>query len=227
VTAAQSPSGSQTLARGLRALEYVAQTPDGLSILEIAERLGVHRSIASRLLATLSEFNLVVRGADGRYHVGVGVAALSSAVHTTLRVTAEPIMRELADRLGATISLLVAEGDEAVALSVVSPQSSTYHLAFRTGARHPIDRAAGGIALLAAQPPRPGESPRVTQARERGYATTVGEVEPDAHGIAVPLPPTPGVPTACLNLITHRAEIAANAAPELIAAAAHLAAALR
>lgn len=226
MSARQSSPGSQTLARGLRALEHIAQTPDGASIVEVAEHLGVHRSIASRLLSTLAEFNLVVRGADGRYRVGAGVAALSPAVYTTLRVTAEPIMRELADRLGASISLLVAEGDEAVGLSVVSPDRSTYHLAFRAGARHSIDRAAGGIALLAAAPSRPGESPRVTEARDRGYATSVGEVEPGAYGVAVPLPHTPGMPTACLNLITHREEIAADAAPQLIAAATRLADAL-
>jgi DNA-binding IclR family transcriptional regulator len=218
--------GAQTLARGLRALHLVAVAPDGVTIQDIAEQLGVHRSIASRLLATLAEFKFVVRSADGRYRVGSGIAALASGIHTTLRVAAEPILRELAEQLGATITLLVAEGDEAVALSVVSPARSPYHLAFSTGGRHPIGRAAGGVALLAATPRSPGEEPRVTEARERGWAETIGEVEPGAYGVAVPLPPVSGVPVACLNLITHRAEIAAQAAPALIDAAKRLSAAL-
>ncbi|UDY23672.1 IclR family transcriptional regulator [Nocardioides sp. Kera G14] len=222
----RSVPGTQTLARGLSSLELVAQAPDGVAIQDIADQLGVHRSIASRLLATLADFKLVVRGADGRYRVGSGLAALASGIHTTLRVAAEPILRELAERLGATVTLLVAEGDEAVGLSVVSPARSQYHLAFQTGGRHPLGVAAGGVALLAGMPPRPGESARVAEAREQGYAQTFGEVEPGAYGVAVALPQIAGVPAACLNLITHRAEIAAEAPAALIDAAKRLAASL-
>ena len=219
--------GSQTLARGLHALQLVANAPDGVAIGEIADQLGVHRSIASRLLATLASFKMVTRGGDGHYRVGSGLAALASGIHTTLRVTAEPILRELAEKLGATVTLLVAEGDEAVALAVVAPASSQYHLAFTTGGRHPIDRAAGGVALLAAMPPAPAEELRVREARERGWSQTLGEVEPGAYGVAVPIPSVPGVPVACLNLITHRPEIADQAPPALLDAAARLADALR
>ena len=219
--------GTQTLARGLRALELVAVAPDGLTVQELADQLGLHRSIASRLLATLAEFKLVIRGGDGRYRVGSGLAALASGIHSTIRVTAEPVLRQLAEQLGATITLLVAEGDEAVALSVVTPAQTPYHLIFRTGGRHPIDRAAGGVALLAAMPARPGEAARVTQAREHGYAESFGEVEPGAYGVAVPLPLAPGMPAACINLITHRQELAARAAPALITAANRLADCLR
>ena len=37
---------SQTLSRGIRALEILADTPDGLTTAEIADALDVHRSIA-------------------------------------------------------------------------------------------------------------------------------------------------------------------------------------
>jgi DNA-binding IclR family transcriptional regulator len=226
MTDARPAAGSQTLARGLRALELVATARDGMTIQEIAGQLDVHRSIASRLLSTLADFKLVIRGGDGRYRVGTGLAALASGIHAPLRVAAEPIMRELAERLGATITLLVAEGDEAVALSVVSPAHAQYHLAFNAVGRHPIGRAAGGVALRAAMPPAAGEEPRVTEARARGYALTFGEVEPGAYGVAVPLPQVAGIPPVCLNLITHREEIAAEAPPALLEAAARLAAEL-
>jgi len=218
--------GSQTLARGLRALESVATARDGLTVQEVAVSLDVHRSIASRLLATLADFRLVLRGPDGRYRTGAGLAALAAGIHATLRESAEPEMRTLAAELGATISLLVVEGGEAAALSVVEPPGASYVLSFRTGARHPLGRGSAGVALLAAQPPAPGESAAVTGARERGFASTFGEVEPGAYGVAVPLPSVPGVPAACLNLITYREDIAAGAAPALMAAARRLHAAL-
>lgn len=219
-------SGSQTLARGLRALELVSGAPDGLSIQEIAVELDVHRSIASRLLATLADFRLVSRGQDNRYRPGAGLAALATGIHLTLREEADPVLREVAAELNATVALLVVEGAEAVALSVVEPPRASYLISFRTGGHHPLGRGSAGVALLAAQPARPGEAAAVREARDRGYASTFGEVEPGAYGVAVPLPHTPGMPTACLNLITHRADLAEAAPPTLITAAERLHAAL-
>nr|WP_166390747.1 helix-turn-helix domain-containing protein [Nocardioides ochotonae] len=218
--------GAQTLARGLRALELVAVARDGATIQEIAAELDVHRSIASRILSTLADARLVARSADGRYRPGAGLAALATGVHGTLRSIAEPFMRELAGEFGATISLLVTEGEEAVALAVIEPPASGYVLSFRAGARHPLGRGAAGVALLAAAPPAPGEAEKVTTSRARGYAATFGEVEPGAYGVAVPLSLAEGMPTACLNLITYRPEVADSAAPRLMAAAERISAAL-
>ncbi len=214
-----SATGSQTLARGLRALELVAEAPDGVTIQDLAGRLDVHRSIASRLLATLADFRLVVRTQDGRYRTGSGLAALAAGIQGTLRAAAEPVMRELAAELGATISLLVTEGQEAVALAVVEPPGASYVLSFRTGSRHPLGRGSAGVALMAAGPADPHEPAAVSEARARGYASTFGEVEPGAYGVAVPLPSRAGLPAACLNLITHRADVVDTAAPALVAAA--------
>ena len=220
---ARPAPGAQTLARGLRALQLVALAPHGASIAEIADQLEVHRTIASRLLSTLADFKLIVRLPDGRYRVGSGIAALASGVHSTLRVTSDPILRDLAESMGATVTLLIAEGDEAVALAVIAPASSQYHLAFSAGGRHPIRRAAGGVALLAAGPVLPGEDPRVTEARDAGFASTFGEVEPGAYGVAVPIDLPEGFPRACLNLITHRAEIADASIAALQAASRQIA----
>ena len=51
-----SGTGSQTLARGLSALQMVADSPSGLTVQQLADRVGVHRTIAYRLLSTLAEF---------------------------------------------------------------------------------------------------------------------------------------------------------------------------
>ncbi|MER6981394.1 IclR family transcriptional regulator, partial [Streptomyces carpinensis] len=139
----------------------------------------------------------------------------------TLRAAAEPVMHELAAGLGATISLLVVEGSQAVALSVVEPPGASYVLSFKTGSRHPLGRGSAGVALLAAQSPSPGEAANVTEARARGFAATFGEVEPGAYGVAVPIT-VEGLPAACLNLITYRPEIADQAAPALMTAAERL-----
>ena len=96
-----------------------------------------------------------------------------------------PIMRELAEELESTVVLLVREGEEVVGIAVAAPTKGTYHLAFRTGSRHPLGRGSAGICLLSALPARPGERPEVTRARAQGFAVSKGEVEPGAHGLAV------------------------------------------
>ncbi|MER7922330.1 helix-turn-helix domain-containing protein [Streptomyces sp. NPDC096057] len=211
--------GSKTLARGLRALEYVAGSEAGVTVQELAAELQVHRTIAYRVVSTLEDFKLVFKDPEGRYRAGAGLSALAHQVQRGLRETLEPYLRELARELQATVSLLVAEGDEAVAISVVEPPNSRYHLAFRTGSRHPLDRGAAGHALRAAMVPAPAEPEVVTEARRQGYASTWGEVEPGAYGVAIPLRRGLGLPAACVNLITNREDIAERAVPVLLAKA--------
>ena len=92
-------TGSQTLDRGIRALEMVAATPGGMTVQEVADQLGVHRTIAHRLLATLADHHLISRGPDNRFRAGGGLIALAGGLQSTLRDTAMPIRRELAEEL--------------------------------------------------------------------------------------------------------------------------------
>lgn len=218
-------SGSQTLARGLAALQLVAGTPEGLSVLDVAERLGVHRTIAYRMLTTLAEFHLVSRAADGRYRAGSGTVTLAQGYAAGVREAALPVLRRTADDLGATVALIAAEGDEAVAVAVVEPQSVNYHLSYRVGSRNPLGLGAAGVALAAMRPARPDEQEALAEVRRQGYATTFGQVEPGAYGVAVPLR-LPGPAThLCVNLITSREDVARACVPRMLAAANEISAA--
>ncbi|WP_183097345.1 IclR family transcriptional regulator [Nocardioides pelophilus] len=209
--------GSKTLARGLRALELVATTVDGLTVQELAMTLHIHRTIAYRVLATLEDFRLVAKDAEGRYRAGSGLSALAHHVQHGLRDKVEPHLRSLARELQATVALIVVEGREAVAVSVIEPPDSSYHLSFRAGSRHPLDRGSAGRALTAAMPASPDDPDEVKQTRERGYARTHGEVEPGAYGLAFPLKYVPGLPAACINLITYREDLIERALPIMAA----------
>jgi DNA-binding IclR family transcriptional regulator len=214
--------GSQTLARGLTALQAVAATPGGLTVQQVAERIGVHRTIAYRLLATLAQFNLVARNEDGRYRPASGLATLGASFDNNLRQICLPRLRALADQLGTTVSLLVAEGDQQVAVAVIVPTEVSYQLAFHEGSRYPLDRGAAGIALLASMPPRSGERDLVTLTRERGWVITHGEIEPDTYGLAVAVHRLPPSPPTCINLISHRLDVVEHGRDAVIAAAAEL-----
>lgn len=182
-------AGSLTLRRGLRLLRVLAEHPDGLTVSELADLLETHRAGVYRLLAPHLEQRLVVRGEDGRYQLGAGLIELASRVEPRLQEVAGPILQALADELGATTALTVRDGeDDAVVVDVRSPRHADLHITYRPGLRHPVRIAASGIAILAGNPPRPGERAEVTQARARGWARSTGELLPGATGIAAPVP---------------------------------------
>jgi len=207
--------GNQTLARGLRVLLAVADSKEGMSVQQVGDFLGVHRSIAYRLLQTLVDFGLAARSSDGLYIPGARLATLSEAYLPKLRDVAAPVMRSLADRLQSTVSLFVEQGDEAVMVSMVEPTTAAHHLAFRPGMRTPLDRGAAGYAILADGPPMPGEPEAVTQARRVGYAISHAEIEAGQYAVAASIPMEESATRACINLITYREDIVNGAGPEL------------
>jgi len=146
---------SQTLDRGLRVLKLLADTDHGLTVTELAGKLGVNRTVVYRLLATLEQHSLVRRDLGGRARVGLGVLGLAHQVHPLLREAALPALRSLAEDIGATAHLTLVDGSEALAVAVVEPTWTDYHVAYRTGFRHPLDRGAAGRAILAGRGMQP------------------------------------------------------------------------
>lgn len=171
-----SAEGSQTLDRGLRILEEVAHEDraDGLTISELATLLGVGRPVVYRLVATLEDHQMVMRH-EGRVQPWLGMHRLAGAAMPALSRRARPALRRLADAAGATAHLTVVDGSEAVALVVVEPSTTDFHVAYRAGARHSLERGAAGRAILAA---RDGE-PRLV--------STHGDLQAGAHGLALAL----------------------------------------
>jgi DNA-binding IclR family transcriptional regulator len=218
--------GSQTLARGLAALQLVAASRTGLTVQQVADDIGVHRTIAYRLLNTLAQFRMVAKGEDGRYRSGSGLAVLGASFDNNVRQLAVPTLRKLADELGTTVSLLVAEGDQQVAIAVIVPTNVFYQLSFHEGSRYPLERGAAGVALLSSMPPRPGERDLVPQARQQGWIITHGEVEPNTFGLAVPVRRRPPSPPTCINLISHREDVVIDGRDAVIKAADELSAIL-
>ena len=78
---------------------------------------------------------------------------LASAVQPVLRDLAVPVLRALAEAVGCTAHLTVADGEEALALAVVEPSWTDFHVAYRVGSRHPLDQGAAGKAILLGREP--------------------------------------------------------------------------
>ncbi|ANH38720.1 HTH-type transcriptional repressor AllR [Nocardioides dokdonensis FR1436] len=182
---------SQTLDRGLRVLETLATSAGGLTVTELAARLSVNRTVVYRLVSTLEQHTLVRRDARGRLHVGLGVLHLASAVQPVLRDLAGPVLRRLAETVGCTAHLTVAEGAEALAVAVVEPSWTDFHVGYRVGTRHPLAQGAAGRAILLA---RSGRAPAA-------YSVTEGELQTGARGLAAPVRDVEGL-EASVGIVT-------------------------
>jgi DNA-binding IclR family transcriptional regulator len=178
---------SQTLDRGIAVLEYLSEHPGSASVATISEALALDRTVVYRLLNTLAQRRLAMRDSVGRFSIGMGVFRLARHAVPPLMAAAAGELRRLADQVGALSILTVADGDEANCIATAEPPGSAPQLVHRPGFRHPLDRAAAGIAILAGNPPRPGEREAVARARSLGYATSCGEVLAGAMGIAAPI----------------------------------------
>lgn len=188
--------GSQTLSRGIQILETLATAGGPLWIDDVAAHLGVHRSVAYRLIRTLEAHGLVQRTPAGGLSLGLGLAALAAGVEVDLRALAVPVLRSSAETLGLTCFMAMQDGDEAVTLASVEPPRAVAVVAQRPGTRHSLTRGATGRAILSLVQERAGvqslEIPdeltaQIQQVRSRGWAETADEVIPGLHAVAVPM----------------------------------------
>jgi DNA-binding IclR family transcriptional regulator len=66
-------------------------------------------------------------------------------------------------------------------------------------------QGAEGMAILAGNPPAPGERPEVTAGRERGYVISAGEILPGTWGLAAPVPSAAGRSEMSVGVISAQA----------------------
>ncbi|MFD4193910.1 IclR family transcriptional regulator, partial [Amycolatopsis thermoflava] len=180
---------SKTLHNGLQILELLVAHPQGMTLTEIAEGVGVHRTVAHRLVRTLEAHRLCRRDRFKRISLGTGLVRLAEPVEQDLRTLARPVLEELTDLTQATAHLVVREGaDEVRMLMIVEPRQARMHVSFRPGQVDPIDRGSAGLALLSAAPAAEGEREEVALARKRGFAVSYGEIAPSIIGISAVVP---------------------------------------
>ena len=185
---------SQTLSRGLRMLELVVSAGEAPTIADVAAQLGVHRSIAYRIVRTLESHGLLARDSTGRLIGAPGLAVLARGVQQDLQSAALPELTALANELQMSAFVAVWGQEECITLVTVEP-SRGHAVTQRPGTRHPLDRGAPGLAVQAGMDPEElaeltgGVRPRaeVGQTRERGFAVSSNEVLDGVSSVAVPL----------------------------------------
>ncbi len=176
---------------------------------EVAGELGVHKSTAFRLVATLEQRGLVEQTEDrGKYRLGVGLLRLAGATTARLDVVQEarPICRRLAQETGETVNIAVLSESSALYLDQVAGSSALQSHNW-VGQHIPLHATSNGKVLLSGlDDDRLGDvlrrlpsytdatitrKSRLRQELERvradGYAVAVDELEVGLSAVAAPI----------------------------------------
>jgi DNA-binding IclR family transcriptional regulator len=209
----------ETVDRALQMLlAFDGEEQRQLTVAALATTLGVHRSSASRLAATLAQRGFLERvpGSDAfRLGPALGRLGLLSMGGRGLISESREAMERLADRTGEAVVLSVREGDAVVDVAQVS---GPHIVGIRNwiGRRTPLHASSDGKVFLACgpdPPPEPWPAPtdrtitdrealarELEQVRARGWATAVGELEEGLNGVAVPVRDGAGRCVAALSV---------------------------
>jgi len=184
---------------------HAEPTPQGVT--SIGRALGMPKSSAHRLLATLTARGLVERDEQGRYRPGIALVALGLGAleREPLTLAARPVLEAEAFDLGETFFLVVARAGRLVVLDKVEG-TGFLRAAPRVGAAVPVHATAVGKLFLAFGDgsigsagaamerftPRTRTEPRalerdVALVRRRGFAENREEWIPGLHVVAAPV----------------------------------------
>ena len=205
---ADAAVGVQSVDRALRILSILARTGES-GVTEVAAELGVHKSTAFRLVATLEAHGMVEQNAErGKYRLGFGVLRLAGATTARLDVVQEarPISRKLAADTGETVNIAVLSDRSALYLDQVAGQSSLQPHNW-VGQHIPLHATSNGKVLLSGlsadeldnRLPRLASYTESTltsrarlrrelaEVRDQGFAVAVDELEVGLTAIAAPI----------------------------------------
>jgi IclR family pca regulon transcriptional regulator len=218
----ESPDYVQSLARGLQVLRAFDRELPSPSLSQVAERTGLSRAVARRLLLTLQHLGYV--GSRGRsFFLTPRVLELGYSYLSSLDLTemAQQSMELLSQRVGESCSMAVLDGTDIVYVLRV-PVRRVMSVALGVGARLPAFATSMGRAILAdladdalaawmkgqtfrAYTPQTLHTVSALKAelarvRKQGYALVSRELEHGLCSIAVPIHAVDGTVVAALNV---------------------------
>jgi DNA-binding IclR family transcriptional regulator len=207
-----------------RAFDVLGTLGDGpLGVTEVADRAGLPKSTAARLLATLVGEGAVEQvPGDTSYRLGPRLITLSAgfSLARSLAAIARPMLTDLAEASGEAAGLALPDGD---LVHYIDQVDTVQPVLVRdwTGARAPLHAVSSGQVLLAFRTPaaieryleRPMERftdrtladadavrERLREVRRRGYAWAIEEFDADISSVAAPIADASGEVIAAVHV---------------------------
>ena len=202
---AKQEGGVAAVDRALEILAAFEPTDKSLTLAELTQRTRFYKSTILRLSQSLIRHRYLQRLDDGSYRIGPAPLMLGALYQRSLRLgdILLPLMHEVADQTGESVSIYSRSGDVRVCIHRVDSKHAVRdHV--REGDVLPLERGSGGRILLTFSGAK-GE-PYETIRREYVYAS-VGERDTETAGLSVPFFGTGQVLLGALTLAGPRSRI--------------------
>lgn len=222
----------QAFARGLSVIRAFDADNPHLTLTEVADRTGLTRATARRLLLTLVTSGYAVGDSKG-FRLGPRILDLGYAYLSSLSLAdaAQVVLTDVTREVGESCSACVLDGDETVYVARVSASRITA-VNLRVGARLPAFHTSTGRVLLAHLPilefealmenrgfekftdrsvTDPSEIRRIVKdAQLQGWSLCDQELEIGLISIAVPLRNRGGRVIGAINVSAHASRMSAD-----------------
>ncbi len=233
----------KVLEKALAVLELFDEPGKELTVTEIGERLGIHKTTAFRIAAVLDGSNYLEKAPGSmRYRLGYKIFHLGSLVEGSaeLKRRARPILEELKQECDETVHLVVLSKGEALYLDKIEGRK-TVRVVSRVGMTLPAHCSGVGKVLLAHLPDEQVESivqakglkrftpntitdrralrAELLRIRERGYALDDEEIEIGLKCVATPIEDASGTVIGALSISGPAFRFEGKEAERLIAQA--------
>lgn len=237
-----SPStqkGAQVVSRVAAILQAVAAGESSGSTAAIAQRTGLTRPTAHRLLAALAEEGLLDRTDNGEWALGPELHILGAvaAQRFPAQELAAPYLQRLAEATGESAFFSARRGTEVICLGRVEGSFPVRSHVLYEGLRLPLGVASAGLAILGHLPPpqldaaladtriqRELLGPQhddthvrslVAHVRSHGWSLNPGRIVEGSWGMAAAVFDASGQPRYALSLTGIESRIRAERRPQL------------
>jgi DNA-binding IclR family transcriptional regulator len=214
----------KVLEKALAVLELFDEQGTELTVTEIGERLGIHKTTAFRIVTVLDEANYLEKAHGSmKYRLGFKLLHLGSLVEggAELKKRARPILEKLKQECDETVHLVILNKGEALYLDKIEGLK-TVRVVSRVGMTLPAHCSGVGKVLLAHLPEDRVESiirakglkrftpntiterdalrTELRRIRERGYALDNEEIEIGLKCVAAPISDGAGTVIGALSI---------------------------
>ncbi len=141
-------SGIQVIARAAAILRALEDEPQGLSLGQLAERVGLPRSTVQRIVGALASEHLLIAASPGAgVKLGPALVRLASSADVRMERLLRPVLAKLSSSLKETVDLSALKGHEVIFIDQI-PGAHRLRAVSAIGESFPLHCTANGKALL-------------------------------------------------------------------------------
>ncbi|MFT6452152.1 MAG: DNA-binding IclR family transcriptional regulator [Halocynthiibacter sp.] len=147
----QNRNGIQVIGRAASILRALRDDPQGMSLGQIADTVGLARSTVQRIVSALQEERLVVTSGTGGIRLGPEITTLAGATKFSIADLCRPLLTDLVRSCGETADLSCLRGPDMIFLDQVAGTHRLRAIS-SVGDVFPLTDTANGRAVLAMMP---------------------------------------------------------------------------